>query len=81
MNKSEKTILLKEHLQIVKEHVKVIEKKDALITELANIVDEFHTILHDYGLDLAAVMERAKKATNKKAVKDVAWPPRKRVGE
>jgi len=70
MSKQPETILKKDHDRI-------IAAKDKIITELANIVDEFRVAYADFSGEATPLAERAKRAVNRKAVNDVAWPPRK----
>ena len=60
-----------------KDHDKIVAAKDKIITELANIVDEFRVAYADFNGEAAPLAERAKEAVNKKGVSSVAWPPRK----
>lgn len=71
--------LTKSPVITVKEHEKIVARKDAIITELANIVDEFRIAHEDYDHEYAPLAVRATKAVNKKAVHEVAWPPRPRI--
>ncbi len=61
----------------VKEHNRIIAAKDKLITELANIVDEFQVAYKDFSKEAIPVVERAKRIINRKSVSSVAWPPRR----
>lgn len=63
----------------LKEHNKIVSAKDKIITELANIVDEFQVAYTDFTKEVAPIAERARKVTNRKSISSVAWPPRQIV--
>jgi hypothetical protein len=63
-----------------KDHDKIVAAKDKIITELADIVDEFQLAYADFTKEVTPVAERARKVINRKSISSVAWPPR-RIGE
>jgi hypothetical protein len=62
----------------LKEHQKIVAAKDALITELANLVDEFTLSFSDLMTDYRPLAERGKKAIARRGVSSVAWLKDKR---
>lgn len=59
-----------------KDHDKIVAAKNAIITELANLVDEFAVSFEGFTVDYAEIAERGKKVIKKRAVSSVAWPKR-----
>jgi hypothetical protein len=58
------------------QHKKELAKKDAIITELANALDELRLVVDEYQKDTQQQLNVATKLINSNRVKQVAWPPR-----